>query len=92
MKDWLKDLLQRIKEDLAHAYKSWTIRFNTALATLNGAWLYLLANPDVMAQAQAALPQLEILLSPKLMTGLTIAINLVNLALRFKTTSRLADK
>lgn len=92
MIDWMKDLLQRIKEDTAKAYKSWTVWFNGVLAALNGAWLYLLANPDLLQQAHDALPQLDGMLSPKVLTALTVCINLVNVALRYKTSARLADK
>lgn len=92
MLEYLKDLAKRIREDAAKAYKSWTIWFNGVLTALNGAWLYLLANPDLLQQAQAALPQLEGLLSPRAMTGITMAINLVNIVLRFKTSGRMADK
>lgn len=92
MAAWLKDILQRIKEDLAGAYKSWTIVLNTISGALASAWLYLLSNPDALTQVQSFLPQLEGLLSPKMLTVVTLGINVLNFILRFKTSGRLADK
>lgn len=92
MKDWMKDLLKRVKEDLAKAYKSWTMWVNGLVTTLSGAWLYLLANPDVLQQIQAAAPDLQQYMSPKVYAGITAALGFVNLILRIKTSGRLADK
>jgi hypothetical protein len=92
MKAWMQDLLKRIREDAAKAYKSWTVVINAISAGLGGAWLYLMANPDVLAQAQAVLPQLDGLLSPKVLTLVTMAFNVINVILRFKTSGRIADK
>jgi hypothetical protein len=92
MKDWLKDVLKHIKEDLAKAHKSWTLVLNSVSGALVGAWLYLLSNPDALTQALAFLPQLEGFLSPKTLTAITLGINFLNFVLRFKTNSRVADK
>ncbi|OIR10963.1 hypothetical protein GALL_71340 [mine drainage metagenome] len=92
MKNWMQDLLKRIKEDLAKAHKSWTMWVNGMVTTLSGAWLYLLANPDALQQIQAAVPDLQQYMSAKVYASITAALGIVNLILRIKTSGRLAEK
>jgi cytochrome b561 len=78
----MKDLLQRIKEDLSSAYKSWTIWFNGMLGVA------VVALPA----AQENLPQLQEYLPADVYHYLMGALVLGNMLLRFKTSGRLADK
>ena len=82
MKNWLQDLLFRLRHDAAKAHKSLTIWFNSVLGVAVVALPY----------AQEQLPQLQGYLPAGLYhyaMGLLIVGNIV---LRFKTTSALADK
>lgn len=88
----LKDLWEKIKADAVNVHKSWTTWLNFISAALASLWLFLLSNPDALTQVLAFLPQLEGLLSPKVLTYITLGVNVVNFALRFKTDKALADK
>lgn len=92
MKAYLKDMLDRIKADALKAHKSMTAVVNALSAALASVWLYLMSNPEALHQAMELLPQLADLLSPKVLTVLTLGMNLLNIALRFKTDGRMANK
>ncbi len=82
MKASLKDAWQRIRADLVHAHRSLTIWFNSAAGAL------VLALPV----AQEQMPQLQDYLPANLYHCLMGVLVLGNSALRFRTTSALADK
>lgn len=82
MKYWLYDKYQNIKDDTKSAWKSWTIRFNTAVGTLA---TFL---PDLIA----IMPDLqEYIEAPTYKTWMLILL-VGNFILRFKTTKALRDK
>jgi hypothetical protein len=90
MKIWIKDKLYDFREDVKQAWKSWTIWFNGLLAS--GASLLLsLPIDSVISYMPQFQPYLEDALFRNIMVGL-IAVNGVNVLLRFKTTKRLSDK
>lgn len=69
-------------DKLKNAWKSWTIRFNL----LFGAFV---TNFDTIRDS---LPQIQPYMTPALFGKLMVAAFVVNLMLRFKTTTSLADK
>jgi hypothetical protein len=82
MKQYLKDLLGRIKADLVRAHKSLTIWFNSVMG------LAVVGLP----MAQDSLPQLQEYLPAGLYHYLMGALVVGNIILRFKTTTALAAK
>lgn len=85
MEAYLKDLWTRIKADAKRAHKSLTMIVNSASALLSSVWLYLQTNPTALQDVLGILPQLSGLLDPKVLTAITFSVNLLNIALRFKT-------
>ncbi len=82
MKEWLKDLYVRVKEDMVKAHKSLTIWFNGIIGML------IVALPT----AQDSFPALQEYIPENLYhygMGLLIVGNML---LRFRTSTRLAAK
>jgi hypothetical protein len=62
--------------------KSWTIRYNAAVATAAGLWFAL----------QDAMPDVRAALDPKIVLGLVVANAIIGFWLRSRTTKSLADR
>lgn len=90
MKAWLKDFMKNLKADLKRLHRSLTIWFNGIVATVSAAFLSI-PMESVIAYAPQFQPYVEDALFRKVMVIL-IAVNGINMALRFKTKSALRDK
>jgi hypothetical protein len=82
MKEWLKDMVNRIKADLARAHHSMTIWFNALVG------IVALNLPGVIA----FVPQLEEYVDAPTYKTWMVVLLVGNSLLRFKTTKALADK
>lgn len=90
MKAWFKDFVANLKADLKRLHRSLTIWFNGILTAASAAFLTI-PMESVIAYAPQFQPYVEDALFRKAMVIL-IAINGINMALRFKTKSALRDK
>lgn len=83
MREWLKDKLAEIKDDLKRAHTSWTVWFNiVAFPLLTAYWPQIW---DAIQQLQPFMPDSKY--------QILMAVNgVVNVILRFKTTKALRNK
>ena len=82
MKNWIQDTVENVIADLKKAHRSLTILFNTLLAAV------AFAIPELIA----FLPQLQQYLPEENYKTLMVIALVGNFVLRFKTSSRIADK
>lgn len=90
MQEWLKDKLTNLKADLKRAWLSLTIWFNGVISAIISALLALPIDSVI-----AYVPQFQPYISDQgFRTAMVIllAVNGINIALRFKTTKALKDK
>jgi hypothetical protein len=80
--EWLKDKLNQLSQDILKCWKSWTIWFNGAITSIALGLPYL---QDAFPQLQPYIPNNEYM---KILGTITA----INILLRFKTKSRIADK
>lgn len=90
MKTWIKDVYENMRGDMKRAHKSLTLWFNGVVAAVSSALLALPVD-QVIAFMPQFQPYLEDALFKNIMLIL-IAVNGINMMLRFRTNKALRDK